>query len=510
MDTGNIVNNMKKIVISIVLLLPLMAIAQKAMIRIDTERAIGDIDPNIYGVFQEPIGRNHSTVNSVTGGLYNPSSSDANKDGWNSILIDAMKELKVTNMRWPGGNYLSSYDWQDGIGPKDLRPVRKDLAWGGFETNQVGTDEWIALNRAIGCENVICVNLGLGDINGARFWVEYCNLPAGTYYSDLRTKYGNSDPFNIKYWCIGNELDGEPWINGYKNADDYCKISLEAIKAMKNVDNSIKTVVCGSSYYEPTGRWIDWNQKIVNTFTGIADYLSIHRYWGERIGTEYYEYLGDAQLDFEDKIQAPKVQIKLAKSLYPEKTSLMISVDEWSARGANMRGVMANVMCLNSFIRNADVVKMANFTMMASLLSTDRERGYYKSPWFHAFKLFSNNCIGTSIDTYVQCDTFNTNTNKGIPYLDVTSVYNHERGSVFVNVVNRSADKAITADISNVAAPFTGKAQVNSFEGDAMEIFTYDKQDSYKPQTKQADVRNGILTYSFSAHSVTQIEMKLK
>lgn len=501
---------MKKIFFLTVLLLPFAVMAQKALIRIDTERAIGEIDPNIYGVFMEPIGRNHSTTNLVNGSLYNPSSPTANQDGFNTVVIDAMKELKIKNMRWPGGNYLSSYNWQDGIGPKDQRPVRKDLAWGGFDNNHVGTDEWIALNRAIGCENVICVNLGLGDINGARFWVEYCNLPVGTYYSDLRAKYGNQEPFNVKYWCVGNELDGEPWINGYKNAEDYCKIGLEAVKAMKNVDNTIKTVACGSSYYEPTGIWIDWNQKIIKAFTGVADYLSIHRYWGEKLGTEYYEFLGDAQLDFEDKIREPKAQIKIMQSLYPEKTSLKISVDEWAARGANMRGVMANTMCLNSFIRNADVVKMANYTMMTSLLSTDREKGYYKSPWFYAFKLFSNNCHGTSVDTYVQCGTFDTNTNKGIPFLDVTSVYDKGKGSVFVNVVNRSENQAITADISNSAMPFAGKAQISSLEGDAMEMFTYAKQDSYKPQVKQADVKNGIVTYSFPAHSVTQIELKLK
>jgi len=299
---------MKKIFLLLVILLPYAVYAQKATIQINTERVIGEIDPNIYGVFMEPIGRNHSTTNIVVGPLYNPSSPNANKDGFNTIIIDAMKELKITNMRWPGGNYISSYNWQDGIGPKELRPVRKDLAWGGFDTNVVGTDEWVALNRAIGSENVICVNLGLGDINGARFWVEYCNIPAGTYYSDLRVKY----------------------------------------------------------------------------------------------------------------------------------------------------------------------------------------------------------CLGTSIDSYVQCDTFSTKTNKGIPYLDVTSVYNKEKGSVFVNVVNRNADKAITADISNVATSFTGKAQVNSLEGDAMENFTYAKQDSYKPQVKQIDVKNGILTYAFPAHSITQIELKIK
>ena len=512
---------MKRVFFSILVLLPFVVLAQKTVIRVDTERVIGEIDPNIYGVFQEGEGR----------GIHDPSSPDANKDGWSSTLINAMKELKIPNMRWPGGNYMSSYDWEWGIGPKEQRRKYKDLAWGRISTNQVGTDEWIALNRAIGSESAICVNLGLGDINSARFWVEYCNLPGGTYYSDLRAKYGNPEPFNVKYWCIGNELDGWDWIDGYKNAEDYCKIGLEAIKAMKKVDNTIKTIVCGASFYyvPPHARflktnswydythdaaghhdWIDWNEKIIKAFTGYADYLSVHRYWGENIPLEYYEFMGDGQLDFEEKIQKPRAQIELMKAYHPGKTPLMISFDEWSARGNNMRGIMAIAMSLNSFVRNADIVKMANITMMTSLLSTDRESGYYKTPKFYTFKLFSTNCLGSTIDTYVQGETFDTQTNKGIPYLDVTSVYNKERGSVFVNVVNRHADKAITADISNTSAPFTGKAQVSSLEGAILEDFTYDKKDSYVPQVKQVDVKDGIVTYAFPAHSVTQIEIKLK
>ena len=521
---------MKKKLLFITMLLPFGVFAQKALIRVDTERKIGEIDPNIYGVFQEPIGRNHSTTNSVVGGIYNPSSPQANKDGWNTVLIDAVRELKVPNVRWPGGNYLSSYDWQDGIGPQAQRPVRKDLAWGGFDTNAVGTDEWVALNRALGTENVICVNLGLGDINGARFWVEYCNIPSGTYYSDLRIKYGNRDPYNVKYWCIGNEIDGESWINGYKNAEDYCKIGLEAIKAMKNVDQSIKTVVCGASaYYEQPydrwnnswyeythdiagrARWLDWNEKIIKAFTGFADYLSVHRYWAENMtNLSYYEFLGDGQIDFEEKINIPRAQIEVTKVLYPGRTPLVISFDEWAARGSNMRGVMANAMCLNSFVRNSDIVKMANLTMMASVLSNDRVNGYYKSPFFYTFKMFSTNCLGTTVDTYVQCETFDTKTNPGIPYLDVTSVHNKERGSVFVNVVNRHENKAITADIVNTAIPFAGKAQVSSIEGEILENFTYAKKDSYIPKEKQVDVKSGVVTYTFPAHSITQIEIKFK
>lgn len=498
-------------------MLPLVLIAQTAKIRIDSERVIGDVDPNIYGVFMEPIGRSTDLPvrNSLYGPLYDPDSPLANKDGFKTDYIDAMKELRITNMRWPGGNYVAGYNWQDGIGPKEKRPMRKDLAWGGYDPNHVGTDEWVKLNRAIGSENVICINLGLGDISDARYWIEYTNIKDGTYYSDLRVKYGNPEPYNVKYWCLGNEVDGSPWIMGYKDADDYCKIGLQAAKALKAVDPSIKLVANGSSYYESTGIWIDWNRKVIKAFTGVADYLSVHRYWHDSLEkdkqNDHYYFMGEGAMDFEEKISTPKALVDVAKALYPEKQPLYLSVDEWGVFGGNLRSVLANAMCLNSFIRHADFVKMANFTMMTALLSTDKDKGTYKSPLFYAFKLFTNNCIGQSLDTHVQCETYATGRFKDIPYLDVTSVYSEATKTIFVNVINRHKDKAITTEITdNAAVTFANKAQVSSIEGSIDEAFSYDKQSQYAPKTKEIDVKNSKIVYAFPANSLTQIAIKVK
>ncbi|MDZ7345977.1 MAG: alpha-N-arabinofuranosidase, partial [candidate division KSB1 bacterium] len=188
----------------LLILLPIISSAQNATIKIDVERIVGEIDPKIYGVFMEPInfsGRrmglpDTTFFSTLYGSLYDPASPLADEKGFRRDYIEAMKELKITNMRWPGGNFVMGYDWRDGIGPKEQRPVRINLAWGGRETNQVGTDEWVALNRAIGSENVVCVNLGLADIRDACAWVEYCNYPKGTYYSDLRIRYGHPEPYN--------------------------------------------------------------------------------------------------------------------------------------------------------------------------------------------------------------------------------------------------------------------------------------------------------------------------
>lgn len=505
---------MKKLFIILLLALPFLLSAQTAKIKIDIDRIIGDIDPKIYGVFMEPIhfsGRRMGlpdtvSFNTLYGNLYDPSSTLADENGFRKDYIEAMKELKITNMRWPGGNYVAGYNWQDGIGPKEQRPVRKDLAWGGIDNNHVGTDEWVQLNRSIGSENVICINLGLGTINDARYWIEYCNVDKGTYYSDLRAKYGNRKPFNVKYWCLGNEVDGSPWIMGYKNAEDYCKTAIEAAKAMKATDNKIKFVASGSSYYESSGKWIDWNWKVITELRGIADFISIHRYWDR--ADDYYDYVGQSSYDVEEKINAVHSQIKVAKTMYPAKKPVYISVDEWAPFGQNMLSTLAVAMYLNSFIRHADIVKMANYTLLTSLLGTDREKRTFKTPLFNTFKLFSNNCLGISVDTYVGCDTFNTEKYKGIPYLDVTTVYSKETSNVYINVVNRHKDNAITADIFTSSGEFTGKAEVTLINGYSLnDPFTIDRKDQYDPVVKEIKTEKGRISFSFPAHSFTQIKI---
>ena len=510
-------HSLKNILIILLFAICYSLSAQTTKIKIDVDSTIGEIDPKIYGVFMEPInfsGRrmglpDTARFSTLYGPLYDPSSPLADENGFRKDYIEAMKEIKITNMRWPGGNFVMGYNWQDGIGPKDQRPARINLAWGGIDNNHVGTDEWIALNKAIGSENIICVNLGLATILDAAYWVEYCNYKKGTYYSDLRINNGHKEPYNVKIWDLGNEVDGEPWELGYKNAEDYVKIAREAAKAMKAVDNTIKLVASGSSYYESTGKWIEWNRKILTGLGDKIDYISIHRYW-ER-SDDYYTFMGQSAMDFEEKIIIPAAEIERAKAMKGFENPIYISFDEWGIWGMNFRSVLPTAQCLNSFIRHADVVKMTNLTLMTSLLSTDREKGTFKSPLFYTFKLFSNNCRGNTIDTYVDCDTFNTDKYKGIPFLDVTSVYSKETNTVYINVVNRHKDKTISADIISNSGTFSGKAiasEVNS--EDINEAFVFDKQNEYVPATKEFSVKGNKMTYSFPAHSFVQIKIKVK
>jgi alpha-N-arabinofuranosidase len=510
---------MKNLLFTLLLAPPLCLFAQTAKIKIDIDRTIGVIDPKIYGVFMEPIHFNGKRLglpdtvdfNTLYGTLYDPSSPLADENGFRKDFIEAMKELRVTNMRWPGGNFVMGYNWKDGIGPKDQRPARINLAWGSIDNNHVGTDEWIALNKAIGSQNVVCVNLGLGTIDDARYWVEYCNYKKGTYYSDIRAANGHVKPYDVRLWDLGNEVDGSPWELGHKNADDYVKIAREAAKAMRSVDHSIRFVASGSSYYESTGQWVDWNQKVLSGLGDMIDYLSIHGYWSWGSMPDYYTYMGQRALEFEEKITVPAAEIEIVRVMKNITNPIYISFDEWGTFGNNLQSVLPIAQCLNSFIRHADVVKMANFTMMTSLLGSDREKGTYKTPLFYTFKLFSNNCLGNSIDTYVECDTFNTERFKGIPYLDVTTVYNKETNTVYINVVNRNKDKEITAGILSTSGEFTGKAEATIINEDSLtEPFTFDKQNQYTPVVKEIKTGNNKISFTFPAHSITQIKAVVK
>ncbi len=218
--------------------------------------------------------------------------------------------------------------------------------------------------------------------------------------------------------------------------------------------------------------------------------------------------MGSGAMDFEEKIKVTAAEIEEAKAKNNFTNPIYISVDEYGSFGRNFLAVLPTAQCLNSFIRHADIVKMADFTMLTSLLSNDLKNGTFKSPLFYTFKLFSNNCRGNSVDTYVDCDTFNTEKYKGIPYLDVTTVHAKDSNIVYINVVNRSHDKAITANITSTQGSFTGKAAASIVNSDDLNAaFTFDKQSQYAPVIKDVKVSDNKLSFTFPPHSFTQIKV---
>ena len=479
---------------------------QTAAIKIDLDRKIGQVDPNIYGGFLEPI------RTTVYGTIYDPKSPLADANGFRKDFIQLIKDLKVPVVRWPGGNFVSGYNWEDGIGPKDQRPARLDLAWHSVESNQMGTDEYVQFCSLIGSENYVCVNGGLGTMDDARHWIEYCNYEKGTHYSDLRRKYGHEQPYNVKYWSLGNEIDG-PWQMGQKNAEDYCKFAFECAKNMQWVDKNAKFIACGASNYRTNNDWIGWNDYVLQHLAGKIDYLSVHRYVREALnGDTSFSGTMSLGLDLDQKIDVIHALIKKAMAETGATRPIAIAFDEWSAGGggaggSTLTGALMVAQHLNSFIRHADVVKMANITMLSSLVGTSPE-GDFKNPLYQSFYLYTHNSQGNALDVYVDCEKYSNKMFTDIPYLDVTAVVNDK--TLVVNVVNRYETKALNSDIVLQSGDFTGNATVKQVNGDSVTATNTRTQENVAITSKDIQFQGNKISYSFPAHSFTQILVPLK
>ena len=485
-------------------LLPERLISQEpALIKIDFDRKISVIDPNIYSAFVEPI----RTV--VYGTIYDPSSPFADENGFRKDFTGLIRELNIRTLRWPGGNYVASYYWEDGIGPKDKRPARLDLAWNQIESNQMGTDEYVKLSELIGAENFVCVNGGTGTLQEATNWVEYCNYEKGTWYSDLRRKNGNEKPYGIKYWALGNEVDG-PWQMAQKSVEDYVKWALEAQKMMTIVDKNIKYIASGASNYKPDNGWIDWNDYLLQHMAGKIDYISVHRYATEALGKDRsFSGMMSLGIDIDQKIEMVQALIEKSTMKSGTKRPIYISFDEYSGGGDNLTGSLVLAQHLNSFIRHADIVKMANITMLSSLIGNSPE-GHYKNATFHTFNLYSNTCTGTALDVYTSCDKYSNSVFSDVPYLDVTAVLVDTEKAVVVNVVNRHETNAITTDILLQSGTFQGIAKISELNGKDLTARGTKTEPAVTVTTKEIKFRENTIGYSFPAHSLTQIIIPIK
>lgn len=484
----------------------------KARIKIDVERTAGDIDENIYGNFTEHLGR------CIYGGIYDPKSSQADSNGFRKDVLNATKNLGVTVVRWPGGNFASGYHWMDGIGPKSERLKRKDLAWGDTEPNAVGTDEFLLWSKLANVEPYICINAGTGSLEEAKNWVEYCNAPQGLYYSDLRVKYGHPAPYNVKYWGLGNEVDG-PWQIGHKNAEDYSKFALEAAKLMKWSDNKIKLIASGSSNYGAD--WTGWNRTVLNTLGEYIDYISLHNYLGNR-DSNHYKFMA-APLFTDNVIKITAGLIKEARTKNHIKHPIYIAFDEYNVwyrafndqkleEHYNLQDALVVAEYLNCFLRNADVVKMANLAQLVNVIApmmVTNDKLWLQTTYY-PLQLFALNCKGKSLETFVDCNTYDAGDYKNVPYLDVSSVYNDSTKELLINVVNRHLDKPIETVIQNQFGELADKAVVYEVNGQNITDENSVNEQKIRTKERQINLSGNNITYTFPAHSFTMIKVKLK
>ncbi len=429
-----------------------------AKIFVDANRTIAEISPLLFGGFAEHMGR------CVYEGIYDPKSPRADERGFRTDVLEALREQKYSVMRYPGGNFLSGYNWLDGVGPKDQRPRRRDLAWFSIETNQFGTDEFIEFCRAIDSEPMLAVNMGTGTIQSAADLVEYCNAPTGTYYADLRAKYGHKEPYNVRYWCVGNEMDG-PWQIGHLDMEEYGKKAREAAKMMKWHDPSIKTVLCGSSNDQmPT--FPEWDRTALEIAWEHVDYLSIHHYTNNSAG-DTPSYLASA-IQFEHYLDTLDGTLRYVKAKKRSNHDVYLSWDEWQVWNFSapttgkwdeaphlaeeiytLEDALVVAQWLNVFLRRAHVLKIACVAQIVNIISwlQTRPDGLLKQTSFYPFKLVSNHARGESLDVAVQAPTIDTAKWGGVPALDVSASYDAASGEGAVFIVNRSETDALVTDV---------------------------------------------------------------
>lgn len=425
-------------------------------LHLHSRHQVGPVDPRIFGGFLEHLGR------AVYEGVYDPKSHQADEDGCRKDVLAALKQLRMTAMRYPGGNFASGYHWLDGVGPKTQRPRIRELAWQSIETNLFGTDEYIKLCRKMGWTPMSTVNLGTGTPEEARNWVEYCNCKPGTRYADLRAANGNPAPHGVKLWCLGNEMDG-PWQLGHVPADQYAIRAQQAAKMMKDTDKTIEVVACGTCVIGMES-YMEWDRTVLQHLGDAADYISLHRYVGNQAG-DTPDYLAVTN-SVDRQIEEMDAACRFVQARRKSRKRAWLCFDEWNVWYKNMQmdgegkeaphlleeiynleDALVVAGFLHSFIRHADCVKIANIAQIVNVIAPILTRGddMLVQSIFHPFEMFSQRREGVALKVQVEGPEYESKTNGRVAFADASAIRDGRRLQVFVT--NRSPDKVMDFEV---------------------------------------------------------------
>ena len=426
------------------------------------ELAIDAIDDRLYGSFIEHLGR------AVYGGLYEPGHPTADGQGFRGDVLDHVRALNTPIVRYPGGNFVSGYRWEDGVGPLEARPRRLDLAWKSLEPNAFGTDEFVRWCRKAGTEPMMAINLGTRGVDAARSLVEYCNHPSGTQYSDWRVENGCVEPHNIKVWCLGNEMDGD-WQIGHKTALEYGRLAEEAAKVMRWVDPTIELVACGSSS-RTMSTFPQWEATVLEHTYAHVDYISLHTYYGNRDGNTAHFLAQSIGMDaFIEEVVATCDFIRAKKR---HKKRMMLSFDEWNVwfhsnqadrqqppwqeapplledlytvEDALVVGCM-----LISLIKHCDRVRIGCLAQLVNVIApifTATGGGIVKQTTYLPFMHASRYGRGTALDMRVDSSSYEDPVFDAVPYVEAVGVLSEDRGDLTVFSVNRNLEEVVGLDV---------------------------------------------------------------
>ena len=429
----------------------------KANILVNKNFVVGEIDKRIYGSFLEHLGR------AIYGGIYEPTHATADDRGFRKDVLDMIKKLDVPAVRYPGGNFVSGYHWEDGTGPKEKRPRKMELAWGVIEPNEVGIDEFQEWAKRAGTDVVMAVNLGTRGPEDARNLVEYCNSVTDTDYANMRRKNGFEEPFNIKTWCLGNEMDG-PWQIGFKTADEYGKLACETAKMMRLVDPDIELVACGSSGYDMK-TFGEWELTVLDHAYEQVDYISLHQYYGNPTN-DSKDYIGKA-VHMDGFIKGVAALCDAVKAKKHADKTINLSFDEWNVWFHsndndkklekwqvappqledlyNFEDALLVGSMLMALQNNCDRVKIACLAQLVNVIApimTKTGGGAWVQTIFYPFMYASTQGRGVTLQAITESETYQSSDNTmTIPYLASSVIHNAEKKELVVFALNRSLEE---------------------------------------------------------------------
>jgi alpha-N-arabinofuranosidase len=436
-----------------------------AKVYLDSRRIVAPLDRNLFGSFLEHLGR------AIYEGIYDPGSKLSDANGFRKDVMEEVRQLGVPIIRYPGGNFVSGYNWLDGVGPKESRPRVLDKAWNAINTNQFGTNEFMAWCKAVGTEPLMGLNLGTGTPEEAAALVEYCNLDRGTKWSDLRRKHGIAEPYGVKHWCLGNEMDG-PWQIGHMTAIEYGMKAQDAARQMRYVDPSLQLIACGSSGpFMPT--YLEWDREVLEQCYDYVDGLSLHRYFtntAQDTGGDSAKFLA-MNLSMERQIEETVAVCDLVRGHKGSPKKLWLSFDEWNvwyrARSGdaanghhqeaphlleevyNLEDALLVGGLVNSLLRHADRVKVACLAQLINVIAPimTNASGLLRQSIYYPYEWALQYARGSVLNLLVESPTYEVSNMGHVPYIDVAGTMNAQDGKVALFVLNRDLSKPHVVEI---------------------------------------------------------------
>lgn len=497
----------------------------RAKVIFDKDYEIGDVDRRLFGSFVEHMTR------ALYHGPYEPGHESADENGFREDVKKLIRELGVTAVRYPGGNFVSGYDWKDGIGPKEKRPVRRNLAWNVPETNEVGTDEFATYLKELNAQLLMSVNLGTGTPAQAAEEVEYCNGKAGTYWADRRIANGYTDPHGIKVWYLGNEMDGF-WQIGAKTAEEYARVAHETAKLIHWADPEAELVACGSCTDEAGHATFGmWDRIVLEECYDDIDYISLHRYFNydpdRQLAYPNRETIRDISwffTDLQNYISTVKGAISLVKGEKKSDRDVRISFDEWgviSQTSAVPGGKEKNIDnistfreidaviyggILSTFLNNADSVKIACQSLLVNeggMISTDPHGKAIRQSIYYPFQDVARYARGSVIRPCAVLPQEETEHHGLQPFMTAACTFDEADGSLAVFVMNCSMEEDVQFDLDLRSFGRVWAAGWRElYTEDPFAVNTFENELCVIPAAKELpDTENGRIGVTIRRHS---------